>query len=50
MYTYMHTYTYVQALGMDEKELKVTLQSLACAKIKILNKVHNTYIYIYIYI
>eukprot|EP00960_Hanusia_phi_P044306 756574-Hanusia_phi.AAC.5 len=27
-----------QAVGMDDKELRVTLQSLACAKIKILNK------------
>jgi len=26
------------AVGMDDKELRVTLQSLACAKIKILNK------------
>lgn len=28
-----------QAVGMDDKELRVTMQSLACAKIKILNKV-----------
>ena len=33
------TYTAIaQAVGMEDKELRVTLQSLACAKIKVLNK------------